>query len=285
MYSFTITKNANADLELFDWWMRVNYEQYEGVAMSGVDSFITVYSSTEFDAGQKTTISSYYGGLTANDTVTDKHCRIYDYVTVHEEGLDKTQVPQHINYISELKQRLHPLITNIVKGEVREITYYAGVTLNQDGTLTGTTPVVREEFVYTRDVAKMAISRVMKIYWILQDGTDHAEYKERIKYYSPEQRIVEGQTLRKNIIDYTQPVALGMIMQTEQVDYDTAVTMGAELFHAYAANIDSWIYASRGSTLQTTIENDTSIAWLDNVVNVPQSGDTIRDYVLDQLNY
>lgn len=285
MYSFTITKNANADIQLFDWWMRLNYQDYDGCAFREDESFITVYSATEFSTEEKSAISTYYAGLTTNDVIADKYCRIYDYVTEHESGLDKTVVPQHINYVSELKERLHPLITDIVKGEVREITYYASVTLNQDGTLTGNTPVVREEFVYTRDVAKMAISRVMKIYWILQDGTDHPQFKERVKYYSPEQRIVEGQTLRKNIIDYTQPVALGMIMQTEQVDYDTAVTMGAELFHAYASNIDSWIYASRGSTLQTTIENDTSIAWLDNVVNIPQSGNTIRDYVLDQLNY
>ena len=288
MYSFTITKNADASLELFDWWMRDHSPtKYDGYTQSGADSFITDYSSTEFTQEEKNGISTYYSGLTSNDTVDDKYCRIYDYLP---PGFDthtssKTVPPCHVDYTIVPTQRLQPIVTSIVRGEVREIIYYANTTLNQDGSLTGDTPVVKEEMTYTRDVAKMALYRVQKIWWYLNDGTTFSTHKERVKYYSPEQRIVEGQTLRKNIIDYMQPVVLVMIMQTESVDYDTAVTMGAELFHAYAANIDSWIYASRGNDLITTVENDTTVSWLDNVVNIPNSGDTIRDYIIDQLNY
>ena len=284
MYEFTITKNANADIGYFDIWMREHYpSKYEGFSDSSEWAYIKIMSDEEFTAGEKSGISSAYAALTLDETIDLKHCRINKFLDDHTVMGEPTQPPFQVDYVRELGERLHSLVTEIYKGEVREITYYESVIQNQDGTLTGVNPVVRENYVYTRDVAKMVISRVLTITWINEDGTGNYLQKTRQKYYSPEEKIVEGQRLRRNIIDFCQPNVLGMIMATEQVDYDTAVTLGAQLSNKYSSEMSSWITSSRGNPLIQIVTDDTEILWLNNVTDA--QGTTIRDYILDQLNY
>ena len=283
MFTFTITKNPNADLGYFDVLMRETYSTYDGYAVTPNTSYFTICTTEEYTQAQKTAVSNLNASLTADQTVDLKECRIYQFLDAQDLGNEITQAPVHIDYIRGLSDRLHVLVTSIYKGEVREITYYEDVIQNANGTLTGVNPIVRETFVYTRDVAKMAISRVMTIHWVNNDGTDNYISKTRTKYYSPQEKIVEGQKLRGNIIDFMQPQVLGMLMATENISYDDAVTMGAELFHAYSADISSWVYASRGDDLITKVTNDTAVTWLDNVINA--NGTTIRMYIIDQLNY
>lgn len=284
MYEFTITFNANADNAYFDYVMRGTYPTYDGYEVHN-STYITVVTTEEFTSQQKAAVTYLYSVLTVDDKIENKHCIIYDYIApfVNVGIDDKTLPPCHIDYRVATMKRLPSLVTNIYKGEVREITYYADITVNPDTTITGVTPVVKEEITYHRDVAKMVIYRVMKIWWYLKDGTEFSTHKERVKYYTPEEKIMEGQRLRKNIIDYCQPKVLGMIMATEDVDYDTAVTLGAQLSNKYSSEMSSWVTSSRGNPLIQIVTDDTEILWLDNVVN--QQGTTIRDYILDQLNY
>jgi hypothetical protein len=284
MSTFTITINPNAQLEYFEYWLRNNYTIFDGVTYVDGNSYIAIITTEVLTTQQRDEITSFYNALTVDDVIENKHCRIYTYLNpMIPIDIPKTMPPCTIDYRIEPMIRLAPLVTSVYKGEVREIIYYASVTQNQDGTLTGETPVVKEEITYTRDVAKMAISRVMKIWWYLNDDTVFSTHKERFKYYAPQEKIAEGQRLRGNIIDFMQPPVLYMLMQTEQIDYDTAVTVGAELYRKYSSNISSWISASRGNDLIDLVAADTEILWLDNVID--GQGTTIRDYILDQLNY
>lgn len=284
MYKFSITKNANADHELFDYWMRASYPAYDGYAFREDDSYIMVYSSTEFTQNEKNDITAYYSALTVDDTIEDKYCRIYSHMAESVASTyDKTIPPFYVDYTLTLAPEIHPIYTSVYKGEIREIIYYESISMDANGQLVGTTPVVRESYTYVRDVAKMVVSRTGKIYWYKNDGTEHPEYREIVRYYAPYEKIVEGQELRKRLIDFCQPVVLGMIMATEQVPYNDAVSLGAQLSNTYSNEMNSWINASRDNALLDIVEQNTTIAWLDNVVD--GQGHTIRDHILDQLNY
>jgi len=282
MIEITIEKNTNADIDYFDAWMRETYsEKYEGHTDSDDWAYIKIFSSIAFDANEQTAIRSYYSGLTTDESCNLKQCRIYSYME-WEETYSLYLPPVEVDYIRSLDARLNPIITDVYKGEVREITYYETVVLNPDGTQTGETPVIKETFVYTRDTSLLPISRVMKIYWFLQDGTTHAIIKERLKYYTPEQKIAEGQRRRRNIIDFMQPPVLGMIAITEGITIDEAITIGAPLFDTYQSEISTYVYSPRNPVLQDAITADITYAWLNNDIG---GGVTIRAYMLDQLNY
>lgn len=285
MFEFSITINPEAQIQLFDWWLREAYsEKYDGWVYHADQGYLTLLSTEAFTIGERTAITSYYNGLTTEDTLEQKYCKIYSDLPDHVSAdFDKTTPPFEIDYIRSTNSRLSPLLTDVFKGEVREITYYRDVSLNEYGQIVGANPVVIERYVYVRDVAKMAIHRTMTIHWVRNDGTESPLVKTRFKLYSFEEKIAEGQRLRKNIIDFCQPVVLGMIMQTEQVDYDTAVTLGAQLSNKYANQMSSWITSSRGNNLATLLEEDDEITWLNNVID--GQGNTIRDHILNQMNY
>ncbi len=283
IYEYTITKNENADIEYFNFWMLDNYINYDGYAQNDV-AFIAVYNKdVDFTEAEKTEISNFYSGLTT-ESIHDVQCRIFDYVADVELQEVLTEPPFQIDYIRELNQRLNPIITDVYKGEVREITYYESVTLNPDGSQTGITEVIRESFVYVRDASLLPIYRTMKIYWTLENGDEHFTFKQRVKYYTSEQKIAEGQKRRRNIIDFMQIPVIGMLVVTEGLTTDEAITLGAEFFDSHTVDVSSYIYTPRTGALQDAIAVDTT-DWLDNVVNIPESGDTIKDYMLDQLNY
>jgi hypothetical protein len=283
MTAFSITTNPQAEDAYFDWLLKRDYPTYDGFSRNNA-AYIELYFTDVLSQAQKNTITATYNALTENELIVNKQCKIYADLPVHiVASSDKTVPPFDIDYGRTPLTRLSPVITDVFKGEVREITYYRSVSFNAYGQLVGSDPILIERFVYVRDVAKMAVSRTMTIHWLLNDDTEHPEYKERLKLYSPEAKIAEGQRLRKNIIDFCQPNVLAMIMQTEQVDYDTAVTLGAQLSNKYASQMSSWITSSRGNTLLSLLEADDEILWLDNVID--GEGNTIRGHLLNQLNY
>jgi len=284
MSTFTITINPNAQLAYFEQWLRATFPIFDGISWVEGNSYIAIITTDALTLGQRDTITAFYNALTTDDVIEDLHCRVFSFMLPdYAAQFDCTEPPVTVDYTHELTQRLQPILTNVYKGEVRQIIYYESATHDAYGQLVGTNPVVKEDFVYVRDIAKMVISRTLTISWYRNDGTVHPTTKVMEKLYAPQEKIAEGQRLRKNIIDFCQPTVLGMIMATEQVDYDTAITLGAEISNTYSNEINSWVNASRGNTLIQTVTDNTSIAWLDNVVNA--QGLTIRGYLLDQLNY
>jgi hypothetical protein len=284
MSTFTITINPNAQLAYFEHWLKATFPIFDGTSYVDGNSYIAIITSEVLTQGQRDTITTFYNALTTNDVIENLYCRVFSFMLPEQvTQFDCTLPPVTVDYTHELTQRLQPILTNVYKGEVRQIIYYESATHDAYGQLVGTNPIVKEDFVYVRDVAKMVVSRTLTISWYRNDGTVHPTTKVMEKLYSPQEKIAEGQRLRKNIIDFCQPTVLAMIMATEQVDYNTAITLGAELSNTYSNEINSWVNASRGNTLiQTVLENNT-IAWLDNVVDA--QGHTIRDHILDQLNY
>lgn len=168
---------------------------------------------------------------------------------------------------------------------MREITLYDDVTIDPvTGGQTGTTPVVKENFVYTRDADELAESRTMDITWYRKDGVEHLDKKNRLKYYTPEQAIQEGIRRRHNIVEYMQLPIVGMIAQFTPTTVSNAIDLGAAFIDEYTTQIDTYILTPRTNSFQDAVTNDpaTTHTWLTLDVG---GGTTIRDYILDQLNY
>ena len=278
---FTLTKNANADQKWFEYWLKKNYENYDGLSEREGESFITIHI-TSFTQAERDAITAYYASLDGSETIDDVTCQIYDYISWNGT-YDTCCPPMEVDYKRMLDVRLHPVITNVFKGEVREITFYESVTVDPTtGVQTGVNPVVKEEYVYTRNADKIAQSRVMTITWFLKDGTEHPDTKVRNKVYTNEQAISEGVTRRTNIIDFMQIPLLGQLMATVPCTYADAVDQGGLFFEKYVVEVETYKFSPRQQTLQNAIAADTEFAWLDNDIG---GGFTIRDYIIDQLNY
>jgi len=279
---FTIPKNPNADMPYFSKWLSENYSDSDGYSSNEEDSFITIYFKTSFTTPERDEIVAFYSALTVNDTLEDQKCQIFEYMSfngVHDECCP----PIEIDYIRSLDVRLQPVITDVFKGEVREITYYESVTVDPvTGVQTGVTPVIKEVYAYTRNADKIAQYRSMVITWFKRDGSEHPQTKTREKYYTNEQAIAEGVRRRENIIDFMQIPLLGQLMSTVPCTYAEAVDQGGLFFAKYVVEVETYKFSPRQQTLQNAIIADTEFAWLDNDIG---GGVTIRDYILDQLNY
>lgn len=286
MAEFTLTINPNAQTKYFQYWLEQEYPDiFDGISQQVGKTYLSIFTEEVLTQQQRNDITAFYNALTVDDVIENLQCRIYTFLSdVDKQHKNCLTPPDSVDYIRSLTQRLHPVITDVWKGEVREITFFASVTVNPlTGEQTGTNPVVRENYVYTRNVDKIAQSRVMTIHWYRVNGTVHPAIKTREKYYTNEQAISEGVTRRQNIIDFMQIPLLGMLMQTIPCTYSEAVDEGGLFFGQYVVEVETYKFSPRQQTLQTAITNDVTFAWLDNVID--GNGTTIRDYIVDQLNY
>lgn len=127
--------------------------------------------------------------------------------------LARSKPLETINYQTELLAdvgRLHPQITSIVDGEVRQKVFWRDF----DG-VTYSTPVVTEDFVYTRNAQSFVMFRVQTIRWHDEAGALMADpVKARTKFYSPEESISEGKRRRGNIVNGLELIVLEMMQAT-----------------------------------------------------------------------
>lgn len=284
MFEWTLQKNQDASTAYFDAWLHENYSKYEGYTDSSAWAYIKLFSDLEFTPSEKVVIQNFYATMTADETDDDKKCAIYSYIAETQANQDPYHPPMEVDYKRQLSQRLHPVITDVYKGEVREITYYESVVVDPvTGVQTGVTPVVKENYVYTRNADLIAQTRDLTIVWFKNDGTEHQDQKVRNKVYTNEQAIAEGVRRRTNIIDFMQIPLLGMMMQTIPCTYAEAVDQGGLFFEQYVVEVETYKFSPRQNTLQNAITDDTTYAWLNNVIAVGPV--TIRDYMIDQLDY
>ena len=189
-----------------------------------------------------------------------------------------------INYTHGLEQRLHKdVLSNIFRGEVREISFYIQddeLALDPStGAVIAGTKVVREDHVYTRDANGLAIRRDITINWIQEDGSDHPSSKVRTKIYSPLEQGREGTRRRTNVVDQMKLQLVGMLAATETAgDFDAAVLLGQQFFTSHFQEIAEFVETASDQIVSDLVA-DTS-PWMDNLI---APGVTIRLVLLDQV--
>lgn len=204
-----------------------------------------------------------------------------------------------IDYKAGLINRLHKVITQMYRGEVREVKYYT------DDTETTLVLVVRicsdadcTSLGYVRNALGAPVERWTERTWYREDTTAHADKKVTKKVYShdPVAQMTEGLRRRQNQIDKLSVDILQAHVATTAVDplnpteaeleasYDTVTAYNDK----YEAGITTFVRVGRNDFLtppdSPNVTDDTE-TWLDNSVTpigYPE-GWTIRTIVLESV--
>lgn len=198
--------------------------------------------------------------------------RIYDFMQEDNKYHSDDVIPADQNYdiLGLFKQY------TFVEGELSKIVYFSKYDFTTE---TYSDPVVTEYRTYFRQ-DDYYYKREIDIFWHRRDGSE-GDSKKTVKMYTPQQAVTAGVRRRTYIVDQMKIEIAYMISQTESVDLLTAENMGKLLLKDYRDQI--WDY-KQGDTsdLIDAITNDSTHAWLDNVIDA--NGTTIRQYALDSIN-
>ena len=208
--------------------------------------------------------------------------KLYRYIETQK--VDKRRPPFDIDYDTGIATRLHPHISSMVFGEVREIMYYASASMDGSGNITYSDPVIKESYAYTRDSVGFARSRTLTIGWYLENGEIHSDTKERVKYYDHEESLREGQRRRGNIIDKLAMELGGILLatQTQLTNPQDRLALGRAFMKHHKTNMDMFITASSPDVLYSVNDDtDPEHEWLDDMVSATA---TIRQYLISSMN-
>ena len=280
MAELSLTYRTEVNYKYFENWLQTNYSSnYDGMQVD-VDTNVVLFFFNALTTQEETDITDFHTNMDGTETLDDLELKIYDWISVDEET-NKFEIPKHVNYKYELNIRLHPVITSIVKGEVREIVYYESSTLQADGTLLGTNPVIKESYVYVRDAGHFALNRTCTITWFKKDDTEHSDNKVRVKNYSSTDAISEGFRRRQNIVSALQLPIVGLIMQTTGMSQNDAIVAGSTFMEDYELEILSFVNTPKKYSFPNRVTAETNYTWLDNDIG---GGVTIRAYILDAVD-
>lgn len=174
-----------------------------------------------------------------------------------------------IDYVRSLSTRLHSDKT-YANGMLMRVDFYEQA--NPFANL-----VVREDYVYTRDVTTDLLTGVDQVIsWYNVDGTVGIQKTFGPRYYDIIETLQVDKDRRSRAIEIVKMATLFMIANTESVDIATATTMGAALMLAHSTATQAWIETS-GPVLTDAIAADTTFGWLDNDLG---DGTTIRQAII-----
>lgn len=204
-----------------------------------------------------------------------------------------------VDYKAGLLARLHKVVTEMYRGELREVRYY---TDESESTLAIVVRVCSDEdctqLGYVRNSLGSPVERWTERTWYREDGTVHPDKKITKKVYSHDaiSQMTEGFRRRQNQIDKLSVDILQAYVATTAVDPQNPT--GAEMQAAYdavtsyndkyEAGITTFIRVGRNDFLtppdSPNVTDDTE-TWLDNSVTplgYPE-GWTIRTIVLESV--
>lgn len=254
------------------------------VSLDGTD--LTVTASPDLDAGEITTLD----GLVSSVPVF-KDYQIYEYVT---DSLvpDRTVFPAHIDYRTQINQKLHPQKIKQY-GFLTSIIWYEEEVDNEDGTFTYNSPVVKESFSQTYDSdSGLPAIRTQEIQWYFTDGTLGSRKKTRIESCKNDiaAAIAAIQRIRKsNVLDIIDILILQILWTEDQKETPAFTTVaeviaeGRVFFEAYYLERD--LYEADGNyNFAQAMKDDAIFAWLDNDPSgMGYTQTKIRDYIVNQL--
>lgn len=139
--------------------------------------------------------------------------------------------------------------------------------------------IISIEYTFIRDDEYLVLTRPGTVTWWCEDGTAHHLTKSLLKTYSGLERMKEGITRRRNVIDQLKIDVLGSIMITEGISQSAAIDEGKLYFNAYQDETDIYIESDSDALVVATMA-DTTFNWLNNdMAAVGAPGVTIRQYI------
>ena len=202
--------------------------------------------------------------------------KIWDYV-IEASPLD-AQLPDGVNFNTQLTIKTHKQDT-IVTGELRQRVHYADATMDAQGVVNYSIPLVRETWTYYRDVTGLAYMRDHQIAWYWSDGTlDEDNVKSSSKFYaSVAAKREEFVRRRANCISHLVDKVLYMLVVNAGMSAADAQVAGTAFFTTIADKQATYREGD-GKPLRDAITVATD-AWLDADV----SGVSIRQTILNDL--
>lgn len=170
-----------------------------------------------------------------------------------------------------LPQALHPVRT-FDQGELVMVEWYTDDTL--------ATKVLKVEITYNRDAFGYVLDRVTTRTWINSDGSENPKKSVRAKHYDSVKQQSEIKKRRENNILNIQANTLSYMVATMTGTVTEILDQGRAFLAELDSEVDKYI-KSGADDLRTAILNDTTEAWLDNIV--PGDVITIRDYMTTEL--
>lgn len=178
--------------------------------------------------------------------------------------------PVTTDYITGLSTRLHKLVTDFSKGEVREVEWHA--TPAHDDL------VLSVHVTYERTPNGLASSRRVIRRWYREDGTVGAQ-KLTTKYYDGLHQMREARRRRDNVVDQLLIDVLGMLVYTETYAEPDPIAAAEAIGIPFVAARESMLDSYRQTGDQTIVANiGVAVdAWLDNdLAPLGSPGVTIR---------
>lgn len=202
-------------------------------------------------------------------------------------GISETNFTQHdftVESAVELQKR-----HTVIRGERIATDFFdpSAVSINPttgQAEYDETGKMVSFQYIFTRDGSYLVLFRDKTILWYNEDGTAHESRKQSRKTYSVLQRMEEGITRRRNVINFLKTTVLGFIAITEGLNQDAAIAEGKNYFELYDA--ESLLYIEADSdALQTATASDAALGWLDNdLAPFGLSGVSIRQFIVAEMN-
>ena len=236
--------------------------------------------------------------------LTVKTKPIYRVWLLVSNSSDPYRSPKHLNLKKGLDTRLQEEDTIVEKGQIQEKIYY----MDEDKTL----PVIKSVYEYDPLVNGYVTRRVEKLFgWIsweeldengntiVKDGWEEKPYKSLPKVYNSRQALKEGVKRRNNIIDIIKEFIFNILVvdyMTKGEDQLTAIKSaekeGRLFFKAVKEELKDYVEVNDRNDetgnlfFGEAFEREAlTRSWLNNIVNTPQEGNSVLDYLKDYIDY
>lgn len=279
-YVYSLATDLGGDVDaaaLHDEIDKLNFSAtFFGLVVEGDD--VTVQLSAALSSGEKADLDA---AIAAHEPNWAK-LRLYRYADEHDDH-------KRIDYKTGLDSRLHKRITDIFRGEVRQVLYWGDENEGADDL------VLRVDCVYVRDGLGLAQQRTSTRTWYREDGSEHPDVKVTVKVYDAFHQMMEGRRRRTNVINVLTLDTLSMLVASTAADpmnptpaeIMQAEADGRAFFETYSTQVSTYIATGdlgfRSPPAWPNVTEDTT-PWLDNTVSVyGWTGPTIRDEILAAL--
>lgn len=207
--------------------------------------------------------------------------KIYDLLVDSADltAEDRSKLPVDIDFKTGLSIDLHKEVI-MQQGAPVSKTYYTEATLNQNGTISYSNPIIKIEYTFERDGISLAKSCTQHFRWYDTEGNLSEGYKEVKDFFNTVEKIAEAEQRRGNIISDLKVKTIGLLMYTEQLSQQDATALGRPFLADYKQHIYNYIDEANVG-FATVVTNDTTYAWLDSITPY---GITIRQYILNAIN-
>jgi hypothetical protein len=207
--------------------------------------------------------------------------KIYELLAEgHPSKGDNERLPADIDFKTGLAVDLFKDVV-MVDGAPVSKTYYTDASVDENGVVTYSNPIVKIEYTFDRDSISLAKSVTQHFKWYDTEGVLSTEYKEVKDFLNTAEQMAEAEQRRGNIIADLKVKTIGLLMYTEQLSQADAAELGRPFLAAFKNDIYNYIdEANTGFADEVTNASSETYPWLENMT--PYSV-TIRQFILNAL--